>query len=148
MFDGVHLGHQQVIRQTVLDARQHNSLSVAVTFDRHPNLVVAPEKTPRLIYTLSQKLRWIEELGVDAILLLEFSREFSKQIGEEFIAYLVRGFGQLRSVCVGSTFTFGYKRSGNVELLKKFGNQLQFQVHGLAAVSLGGRVVSSTRIRE
>jgi riboflavin kinase / FMN adenylyltransferase len=148
MFDGVHLGHQQVIRQTVLDARRHNAVSVVVTFDRHPNSVVAPDKTPRLIYTLSQKLRWVEEMGVDATLLLEFNRDFSKQTGEEFINYLAKGFGHLHSVCVGSTFTFGHKRSGNVELLKKFGADLHFQVHGLAAVALAGRVVSSTRIRE
>lgn len=148
VFDGVHLGHQQVIRQTVLDARQQHALSVAVTFDRHPNSVVAPEKTPRLIYTLAQKLRAIEELGVDATMLLEFTPDFSRQTGEEFIRYLAHGVGQLKSVSVGSTFTFGHKRSGNVELLKRFGQSLNFNVHGLAAVALGGRIVSSTRIRE
>ena len=65
MFDGVHLGHQQVIRQTIEDARQHEGIAVAITFDRHPNSVVAPDHNPPLIYSLSQKLRVIESLGIE-----------------------------------------------------------------------------------
>jgi len=148
MFDGVHLGHQQVLKQTIFDARQHNGLSLAITFDKHPNAIIAPQKAPKLIYSLPQKLREIEALGVDAVLLIEFTREFSQQPGENFVRDLAARLGQIYSVCVGSTFTFGHKRSGNVELLKKLGAELGFQVHGLAAVSLGGQVVSSTRIRD
>ena len=148
MFDGVHLGHQQLIRHTVLDARQHHALAVVVTFDRHPAAVLAPERQPALIYSLPQKLRAIGQLGVDAVLLLEFTRDFSRQTGEEFVRELVRGFGQLQGICVGSNFTFGYQRSGNVGLLKSLGEQLHFGVHGLAAVSLDGKIVSSTRIRD
>lgn len=148
MFDGVHLGHQQVLKQTIFDARQHNGLSLAITFDKHPNAVVAPLKAPPLIYSLPQKLREMEALGVDAILLVEFTPAFSQRSGEEFVRDLAAQMGQVYSVCVGSTFTFGHKRSGNVDLLKRLGAELGFQVHGLAAVSLGGHVVSSTRIRE
>jgi riboflavin kinase/FMN adenylyltransferase len=148
MFDGVHLGHQQVLKKAINDARQHNGISLAITFDRHPNSVVAPARAPRLIYSLDQKVREIEGLGIDAILLIEFSREFSQQTGEQFVRSLARDLAQMQSVCVGSTFTFGHKRSGNVELLRKLGHELSYQVHGLAAVSLGGHVVSSTRIRE
>src|SRR6188472_2453239 len=78
VFDGVHLGHQQVIKQTIADARKQNGLALALTFDRHPSTVVAPAKAPRLIYSLPQKLREIEGLGVDAVLLIEFTREFSQ----------------------------------------------------------------------
>jgi riboflavin kinase / FMN adenylyltransferase len=148
MFDGVHLGHQQVLRQAVADAQQHNGTAVAVTFDRHPASVVAPERAPQLIYTLNQKLRALETTGIDAVLLLEFNAEFSRKTGEEFVREIVKGFGAVYSICVGSTFHFGHKRSGNVELLKQLGLELNFLVHGIAAVSLGGRVVSSTRIRE
>jgi riboflavin kinase/FMN adenylyltransferase len=148
MFDGVHLGHQQVIRQTVADAKQHNSLSLAITFDRHPATVVAPSRAPQLIYSLEHKLREIERLGVDAILVIEFTREFSQQPAEAFVRKLCADLGRIHSVCVGRNFTFGHKRSGNVELLQKLGSELGFQVHGLAAVSLNGQVVSSTRIRE
>jgi riboflavin kinase/FMN adenylyltransferase len=147
-FDGVHLGHQQIIRQTIADARQHDALAVVLTFDRHPNSIVAPDKVPPLIYSLPQKLRAIESLGADALLLIQFDKKFSEQTGEEFIRSLTRDFGKIHSVCVGADFVFGHKRSGNVALLKKLGAELNFLVHGLAAVSLDGQVVSSTRIRE
>lgn len=147
-FDGVHLGHQQIIRQTISDARQHDAVAVVLTFDRHPNSIVAPDKVPPLIYSLPQKLRAVESLGADALLLVQFDKKFSGQTGEEFILGLDCGFGKIHSICVGADFVFGHRRSGNVELLKKLGGKLNFQVHGLAAVSLDGEVVSSTRIRE
>ena len=148
VFDGVHLGHQQVIRQTVADAEQHEALSVVVTFDRHPNSIVAPQRVPPPVYSLVQKLRAIESLGVDAAWVIHFDEAFSRQTGEEFVRALVMDFSQLRSVCVGSGFTFGHRRSGDVELLRRLGAELNFAVHGLAAVSLDGEPVSSTRIRE
>jgi riboflavin kinase / FMN adenylyltransferase len=148
MFDGVHLGHQQVLKQTLADARQHNGISLAITFDRHPATILNPAKAPRLIYSLSQKLREIQGLGIDAILLIPFTREFSQRPGEQFVKELAEQLGNIYSICVGSSFTFGHKRSGNVDLLKHLGKELNFQVHGLAAVSLAGQIVSSTRIRE
>jgi riboflavin kinase/FMN adenylyltransferase len=148
MFDGVHLGHQQVIRQTLADAAQHEALALVVTFDRHPNTVVAPQRVPPLIYSLGQKLRAIEALGVDATWLIPFDEPFSRRTGEEFVRGLVRDCGPLHSVCVGSEFSFGHKRSGNVALLGTLGRELHFSVHGLAALALDGQVVSSTRIRE
>ncbi|HZF00620.1 MAG TPA: bifunctional riboflavin kinase/FAD synthetase [Methylomirabilota bacterium] len=147
-FDGVHLGHQQIIRQTIADAHQHNAISVVLTFDRHPNSVVAPDKVPPLIYSLPQKLQAIESLGADGLLLIQFDKKFSEQTGEEFVRNLARDFGKIHSICVGADFVFGHKRSGNVALLKKLGSEIGFLVHGLAAVSLDGQIVSSTRIRE
>ena len=148
VFDGVHLGHQQVIRQTIADSQQHEAISVVVTFDCHPNRVVAPERTPSLIYPLSKKLRAIESMGIDTTLLIHFDKTFSQIPAEEFIRGLTRDFKSVHSVCVGSTFTFGHRRQGNVDLLKQFGDELKFIVHGLSAVSLDGERVSSTRIRE
>jgi len=148
MFDGVHLGHQQVIRQAVGDAEQHEGLAVAITFDRHPNSIVAPERVPPLIYTQPQKLRALASLGVNATLVIPFTREFSVQSAEAFIRLLAENFGPVHSICVGSSFVFGHKRSGNVDLLQQLGRKVGFIVHGLAAVSLDNEVVSSTRIRE
>jgi riboflavin kinase/FMN adenylyltransferase len=148
VFDGVHLGHQQIIRQTVADAESHEALAVVVTFDRHPNIVVAPDRVPPLIYSLPQKLRAIGSTWADTTLLLHFDEQFSRQTGEEFVRWLVREFGHLTSICVGSEFTFGHRRSGNVDLLKRLGAEFKFVVHGLAAVSLDEQIVSSTRIRE
>jgi len=147
-FDGVHLGHQQIIRQTISDARQHEGMALVITFDQHPNTIVAPERVPPLIYSLPQKLRAIEGLETGTLLLIHFDREFSEQSGEAFVRGLVRDLGGLQSVCVGENFVFGHKRHGNVELLKKLGAELKFTVHGLAALALDGKPVSSTRIRE
>lgn len=147
-FDGVHLGHQQIIRQTLADAHQHNAVAVVLTFDRHPNSVVAPDRLPPLIYSLPQKLRAIESLGAEKILLVHFDKKFSEQTGGEFVRQIARDFRKIHSICVGADFVFGHKRSGDVALLKKLGAELNFSVHGLAAVSLDGKVVSSTRIRE
>jgi riboflavin kinase/FMN adenylyltransferase len=147
-FDGVHLGHQQIIRQTVTDARQHEALSLVITFDRHPNTIVAPGRVPPLIYSLPQKLRTISSLGTEVLWLIHFDKGFSERTGEDFVRGLMRDFTQLRSICVGTNFVFGHKRTGNVELLRRLGAELNFTVHGLAAVSLGGKAVSSTRIRE
>ena len=166
-FDGVHLGHQQIIRQTLTDARQHEAIALAITFDGHPNTVVAPDRVPPLIYSLPQKLRAIEALGVDTTLVIHFDKPFSEQTGESFLRALAHDLSHstdpegsvssvvpflnsptLNSLCVGSNFVFGHKRGGNVALLKKLGKELNFTVHGLAAVSLDGKPVSSTRIRE
>jgi riboflavin kinase/FMN adenylyltransferase len=148
VFDGVHLGHQQIIRQTIADARQHDGVALVVTFDQHPSAIVAPDKVPPLIYSPSQKLRTIAALGADALLMLRFDRAFSEQTGETFIRQLARDLGRIQSICVGADFVFGHRRSGDVALLKKLGEELNFTVHGIAAVSLDGQIVRSTRIRE
>jgi riboflavin kinase / FMN adenylyltransferase len=147
-FDGVHLGHQHILRQTIADARRHEAVALVTTFDRHPNSVVAPGRVPPLIYSLPQKLGAIESLDVDALLLIHFDKAFSEQTGQAFIHKLARDLGAIQSVCVGADFVFGHKRSGDVALLRKLGQELGFEVHGVAAVSLNGHVVSSTRIRE
>ena len=147
-FDGVHLGHQQIIRHTITDAQQHEGTALVVTFDCHPNTVVAPDRVPPLIYSLPQKLRAIESLGADTLLLLHFDKPLSEKTGEAFIRELASAAGNIQSICVGAHFVFGHKRQGNVALLKKLSEGLKFSVHGLAAVSLDGKAVSSTRIRD
>ena len=147
-FDGVHLGHQQIIRDTLTNARRHEALALVITFDRHPSTVVAPHRVPRLIYSLPQRLRTIASLGAEALLLFHFDKAFSLQTGEQFVRALLAGMGPIHSISVGAAFVFGHNRSGNVEVLKQMGQVLNFTVHGLAAVALDGKVVSSTRIRE
>jgi riboflavin kinase/FMN adenylyltransferase len=147
VFDGVHLGHQQVLRQTLEDARQTEGIPVAITFDRHPNNVVAPKRAPAMIYSLEKRLETIATLGFEHILVYEFTPEFSRIPGEQFIHQLVEEFKTLHRISVGKEFTFGSRRSGNVELLRALGTQENYEVHGLAAVALDGEPVSSTRIR-
>ena len=102
VFDGVHLGHQQIIRQTVSDANQHEALAVVVTFDRHPSAVVAPDRVPPLIYSHPQKLRAIESLDADTLLEIPFDKAFSQLTGEQFIRSLAKDFGCIQSICVGA----------------------------------------------
>lgn len=123
-------------------------MSLVLTFDQHPNTVVAPARVPPLVYSLPQKLRTIESLGPEALLLIHFDKAFSQKTGEEFVRELARAWTGIQSICVGASFVFGHKRGGNVQLLRELGSELKFSVHGLAAVSLDGKAVSSTRIRD
>jgi riboflavin kinase / FMN adenylyltransferase len=148
VFDGLHLGHQAVLNRAREDAREENGLVVVVTFDRHPNSVVAPERTPSPIYSLGQKLGVLESLAVDVTWLIPFDHDFSRMTAEEFVGRLVRDFAPLQSLSVGASFTFGYRRGGNLELLVRLGRAAGFQVHGLEPVRFDGEPVSSTRIRE
>lgn len=147
-FDGVHLGHQQVIRQTINDALGVEGHSLVVTFDAHPSTVVQPTAVPPLIYSLEQRIQAVAELGAETLLLLRFDQAFSRLPAEVFIENLVRHAGKVHIICVGANFVFGHKRGGNVDLLRTLGQRLGFAVHGLAAVSLDGEIVSSTRIRD
>lgn len=148
VFDGIHLGHQSVIGQARESARQLGAMPVVVTFDRHPNAVVAPEHVPPLIYPLWKKLRVISSLGVGAACVIHFDKQFSQITGEEFVRGLARDCKRLRAVCVGETFMFGRKRSGNVALLQSLAPELGFTVHAMPDVSIDGDAISSTRIRE
>jgi riboflavin kinase/FMN adenylyltransferase len=148
VFDGVHLGHQHVLRQTISDAARQRAISAVVTFDRHPNAVVAPCNVPPLIYPLAKKLEVIASFGVDAAYVIRFDKAFSEIPGERFVRDLVRDFKNITSICVGDGFMFGVRRSGNVSLLQTLGGELGFAVHGLRDVELDGQSVSSTRIRD
>jgi len=148
VFDGVHLGHQHVLRQTISDAARQQAVSAVVTFDRHPNAVVAPGNVPPLIYPLAKKLAVIASFGVEAAYVIRFDNAFSQMPGAQFVRSLARDFQRITSICVGDGFMFGAHRSGNVALLQELGGQLGFAVHALRDVELDGHSVSSTRIRD
>jgi riboflavin kinase/FMN adenylyltransferase len=152
-YDGVHLGHQAVLRlvRELADAR---GLEAAlVTFDRHPAEVVRPESAPRLLTTLDQRLELLDATEtLDLCWVLTFDEERSKESAEEFVReVLVDGIGA-RLVVVGADFHFGHKRGGNVPLLERMGAELGFEVLGLGLVAIDGDTsgtpYSSTRIRE
>ncbi len=148
MFDGVHLGHQHVIRSALLDAAAHGALSGAVTFDRHPLSVIHPERSPLLLQPLAARLRAFEALGVDTTLVIPFTPEFSQITGEAFIEQLARDAGRIRSISVGNGFHFGHERSGDVPVLKILGHRLGFTANACAPVSIGDSRVSSSRVRK
>jgi riboflavin kinase/FMN adenylyltransferase len=147
-FDGVHRGHQAVIGRAVEGARQRDVTAVAVTFDRHPREVFSPGREPRLLTTLERKVALIAELGVDALVVLEFTEAFSRWPPQDFVdRILVKGL-DARRVVVGQNFTFGFRASGTVDILSDLGADRGFSVEAMPLVPLGGRVVSSSSIRE
>ena len=148
VFDGLHLGHREILKRIRDKAAGSGGRSLVITFDRHPNAVVAPDRLPPIISPLGQRLRLMDGLGMDAALVLPFDVGLSKVGGEDFIRGLAADLGSLRSLTVGEEFTFGHKRSGNVELLKHLGRELGFTVDPVGGVELHGQRVSSTRIRE
>jgi riboflavin kinase/FMN adenylyltransferase len=135
-FDGVHLGHQAVLR-LVQDLAHARGLSATVlTFDRHPAEVVRPESAPCLLTSLEQKLELIEATGaVDEILVLPFDATRSKEPAEQFVEELLSSALRGRLVVVGSDFHFGYRRHGDVPLLQRMGAELGFEAIGLGLVA-------------
>lgn len=147
VFDGLHIGHQAVIGRALESSRQTSGNAVVVTFDPHPVRVLRPEKAPRLLTSTRHKVKLIEKLGVDAVLLLDFTLEFSRTPPETFIEKLVRASNRLSQICVGQEWTFGADRSGSIRLLEEMAPKLGFQVVSVPPVLVGDRVISSTLIR-
>lgn len=147
-FDGVHLGHQAVIRRSVEVARDRGLRPVAVTFDRHPLETLSPGKVPPLLTTLRRKAVYVEELGVAALVVLEFTEEFSRQTPEQFVDRVLAEGLRARHVVVGSNFTFGHKAAGNLPVLAGLGEARGFTTEGVALYKIDHRPVSSTSIRE
>jgi riboflavin kinase/FMN adenylyltransferase len=146
-FDGVHRGHQAVIRRTVDVAASRGLRAVAVTFDRHPREILTPGTVPQSLTTLDRKAGLVAELGVEALLVLEFTEDFSNWPPEEFVRrVLVEGLAA-EEVVVGSNFTFGHKAMGNFVMLSDLGSANGFGVEGVGLLKLDGRTVSSTSIR-
>ena len=148
VFDGVHLGHQTLLNRCVAAATSCSGVSVVVTFDRHPNSTVNPQKTPPLISTLSQRLESIESSGIDTLCLIPFDEEFAKISGRDFVHELTTHFDSLNSIFLGSDFHFGNQRSGNARLLQEMGQSLNFKTVVVPPSNFDNRIISSTRIRE
>lgn len=148
VFDGVHVGHQEVIRQTLEDARLHDAMPVIVTFDSHPASVLSSRRIPGMIYSLAHKIQVLSQFEPAALLLLHFDLAFSQKTAGVFIEELVRDFGTMRSIRVGTNFRFGHQRAGNLALLNQLGERFGYAAHGCPPVTVDGHRVSSTRIRE
>ena len=117
VFDGIHIGHQAVIGGAVRSARQSSAgRAVVITFDPHPIRVLRPEKTPRILMTPANKRRAVEELGVDAMLTISFTREFSSLSAEDFVQRLFQSANSLREIWVGEGWRFGANRAGGMSL--------------------------------
>ena len=153
-YDGVHLGHRQVIDRVRRLADEHGSKSAVVTFDRHPARVLRPESAPLLLTDLDQRLELLAETGIDYTLVLPFDEARSKESAEDFVREVLVECLAVRAVVVGQDFHFGHQRRGNIALLQALGPDLGFSVVDLDLFDADGHPageegrVSSTTIRE
>lgn len=147
-FDGVHLGHQAILRQVVERAREIGGTALAMTFDPHPVKVLFPDRPLSLLTSLQQKARLMEALGIDRLLCLPFTLEFSEQKPTEFIENILCRAIRVQEVYVGRNFAFGHGREGTAEDLKRIGQSLGMKVSIIEPVLVNGTMVSSSRIRK
>lgn len=147
-YDGVHLGHQAILRSVVDAARRAERGSVLITFEPHPLTVVAPERKPRLIQTRRQKLERLEASGLDAVLILRFDADLASLSGEEFFSQVLSGPVRFEAIHVGSNFRFGRRREGDVDMLRVLGERHGFGVVAVSPMTLERGVVSSSAVRK
>lgn len=146
-FDGVHCGHRDVLASVVRESRALGMRSVAVTFDPHPERFLRPDRAPRLLTTMGQRLELLAATGIDAVILLPFDAKLAGLPAETFVrAILVEVLG-VRSLHEGDNFRFGHQARAGVQELQQFGARFGFLVHVHAPVSVRGLEVSSSAIR-
>jgi riboflavin kinase / FMN adenylyltransferase len=147
-FDGVHRGHQDVLRQLVAHARQHGVESLLVTFDPHPLEVVNPAAAPRLLTVGDEKLEVLAEAGLDFVAVLPFTPSLAAFSAERFVDEILLGRFRMHDLLMGHDHRFGHNRSGDLTTMRRLGSERGFEVNVVPVVTVnGGQPVSSTAIR-
>ena len=147
-FDGLHVGHQEIVRGVVERARELKRPSTVITFNPHPLSVVAPDRVPKQILTLAQKEELLREMGIDAMLVVPFTPEFSRWTAAKFVDEFLVAALAVVEVRIGRDFCFGAGREGNLTFLKAAGEKRGFAVEGVAEVRRRGIRVSSSLVRD
>jgi len=145
-FDGVHLGHQHLIRSTVRRAQALGCQSAVLTFDPHPDLVIHPERERHALASLEERAERIADMGLDLLIVLPFNRDLMALTAHEFMTRLCRAVA-LRELWIGWDFALGRGREGNIVRLHEIGHELGYSVHPVEPFLLEDVAVSSTRIR-
>jgi riboflavin kinase / FMN adenylyltransferase len=147
VFDGLHLGHQAIVRTVVERALLAGAAPTLITFDPHPRQVLNPDTAPPLLQTFHQKMEGLKLLGIEQVVVLEFDAALAALSAESFVQrYVVEGL-RAREVYLGRGFAFGHARRGNIELLKQLSLQFGFHADEVPEVQLRGHRISSTMIR-
>jgi len=146
-FDGMHLGHQKILRAVVDRARAQQSVATVITFDPHPLKVLRPALAPSLVCTLAQRLAGFASMGIEAALVLRFDAALSARTPEEFVREFLAGELRAKALLIGDNFRFGHKQAGNATVLQEMGARLGFTVEIIPPVVSNGEVVSSTAVR-
>ena len=148
VFDGFHLGHQQLIARPVLEAGRKHVPAVLLTFDPHPLTVVDRARTPHQLTTVDQRAEYARAAGIDEVIVMPFTPTLAGTTAEEFaIEVLVDRF-RVQSVVVGQNFRFGRDNIGDVTLLEDIGSELGFDTIAVPMLALSGRPCSSTQVRQ
>lgn len=147
VFDGLHLGHQLIVRTVAERARAIGAFPTVITFDPHPRAVLHPESAPPLLQTLDQKVEGFGVLGIEQTIVIRFTTEFSQIRAEDFLREVVKERLQAKEVYLGRGFAFGHNREGNIELLRRVSAELGFVADEVAEVRVLGQRVSSSRVR-
>jgi len=148
VFDGLHLGHQLIMKTVVERARATGAVPTAITFEPHPRAVLHPETAPPLLQTFDQKIEALGVLGIEQTIVIHFTKEFSQIRAEDFLREVVVNRLHAKEVYLGRGFFFGYQREGNIDLLRRVSGQLGFIADEVREVRLRGTRIGSTRIRE
>jgi riboflavin kinase/FMN adenylyltransferase len=146
-FDGLHAGHQKIMRAMVEGARREKAISAIITFDPHPLKVLRPQAAPPLIMTLAQRLAGFSEFGIDATLVIHFDEALAHVPAEDFVRNVLVETVRAKAILVGANFRFGYQQAGDVSLLTQLGNKYGFAVEIVSPAEVDGKLVSSTAIR-
>ena len=148
VFDGLHLGHQLIMRTVVERARAISAVPTVITFDPHPRAVLHPESAPPLLQTFDQKIEAFGVLGIEQTIVVRFTKEFSNISAAEFLKDVVADRLHAKEVYLGKGFAFGHEREGNIELLQRLSSDLGFVAGEVPEVKLRGCRVSSSKIRQ
>jgi riboflavin kinase/FMN adenylyltransferase len=147
VFDGLHLAHRQIVSRVVSRARALGVPATVVTFDPHPRAVLRPETAPPLLQTFEQKMQGIEALGVDQVVILNFTSELARVTAEDFLAKIIFGRLDALEVYLGHGFAFGHNREGRFDLLKRVAGEEGRVAEEVPEIMIRGHRVSSTMIR-
>lgn len=145
-FDGVHRGHKAVIAKAIKIAMRKRAQPIVITFDRHPLETIKPGSHPPILTGISLKAQLIESLDVDLLVIIRFTKEFSQLSPAEFLDKIC-GSINIKAIVVGENFHFGKDGAGDVEFLKKYGEEHNFEVEAVPLIRTKGDVISSTRVR-
>lgn len=148
-FDGLHKGHKKILQKVKTLSQKHKLPSVAITFHPHPRQVLNPGNAPRLLTVLSEKIYFLSQCGIDIMVVLPFTKAFSKTTAETFIKDMLLQSFQPREFIIGYDFSFGKDRHGSLTTIKKFSRfrEKGYHVHVIPPVKLKNEIISSTRIR-
>jgi len=148
VFDGLHLGHQLIMHTVVERARAVGAVPTVITFDPHPRAVLHPESAPPLLPTFDQKIEAFGVLGIEQTIVVRFTKEFASIQADQFLREVVKDRLHAKEVYLGKGFAFGHDREGNIDLLRKLGDELGFVAGEVPEVCLRDKRVSSSKIRE